>query len=53
VNRPNADFRGYAGTVANGVIYARQPVIALPGGQRSRIDRIVTADGEARALTAR
>jgi bifunctional enzyme CysN/CysC len=46
VNRPNADFRGYAGTVANGVIYARQPVIALPGGQRSRIDRIVTADGD-------
>jgi bifunctional enzyme CysN/CysC len=46
VNRPNLDFRGYAGTVANGVIYARQPVIALPGGQRSRIDRIVTADGD-------
>jgi len=46
VNRPTLDFRGYAGTVANGVIYAHQPVIALPGGQRSRIDRIVTADGD-------
>jgi sulfate adenylyltransferase subunit 1 (EFTu-like GTPase family) len=46
VNRPNLDFRGYAGTVASGAIYARQPVIALPGGHRSRIDRIVTADGD-------
>ena len=46
VTRPNLDFRGYAGTVANGVVYAHQPVIALPGGQRSRIARIVTADGD-------
>lgn len=46
VNRPNLDFRGYAGTVASGVIHARQPVIVLPGGQRSRIARIVTADGD-------
>jgi bifunctional enzyme CysN/CysC len=52
VNRPDPDFRGYAGTVANGVIYARQPVIALPGGQRSRIDRIVTADGNLAAAIA-
>jgi bifunctional enzyme CysN/CysC len=46
VNRPDPDFRGYAGTVAHGVIRARQPVIALPGGQRSRIARIVTANGD-------
>ena len=45
VTRPNLDFRGYAGTVGNGVMYAHQPVIVLPGGQRSRIARIVTADG--------
>ena len=46
VNRPNLDFRGYAGTVASGVMHVNQPVVALPGGQRSRIARIVTADGD-------
>jgi bifunctional enzyme CysN/CysC len=52
VMRPNLDFRGYAGTVANGMIYPRQPVIALPGGQRSHIHRIVTADGDLAAAGA-
>ena len=46
VNRPNLNFRGYAGTVASGVMHVNQPVMALPGGQRSRIARIVTADGD-------
>jgi bifunctional enzyme CysN/CysC len=46
VNRPDLDFRGYAGTVASGTIYAHQPIIALPGGQRSRIARIATSDGD-------
>ncbi len=52
VNRPNLDFRGYAGTVAGGVIHARQPVITLPGGQRSRIERIVTAEGDLSSAVA-
>jgi len=46
VSRPNLDFRGYAGTISSGVVYAHQPVIVLPGGGRSRIASIVTADGE-------
>ena len=46
VNRPNLDFRGYAGTVASGMMHVNQPVMALPGGQRSRIARIVSADGD-------
>jgi sulfate adenylyltransferase subunit 2 len=46
VNRPNQDFRGYAGTVASGVMHVNQPVVALPGGQRSRIARIIAADGD-------
>ena len=46
VNRPNLDFRGYAGTVCSGTAYANQPVIVQPSGARSRIARIVTADGE-------
>lgn len=45
VNRPNADFRGYAGTLASGTMRAGQPVVVLPGGRASRIARIVTADG--------
>jgi sulfate adenylyltransferase subunit 1 (EFTu-like GTPase family) len=45
VNRPSLDFRGYAGTIASGVVHAHQPVIVLPSRQRSRIASIVTADG--------
>jgi bifunctional enzyme CysN/CysC len=45
VNRPSLDFRGYAGSVASGVMYAHQPVVILPGGQPTRIAQIVTADG--------
>ena len=46
VNRPNLDFRGYAGTVASGVAKVGQAVAVLPGGTHSRITRIVTADGD-------
>lgn len=46
VNRPNLDFRGYAGSVASGVMHVNQPIMALPGRQRSRIARIITADGD-------
>lgn len=45
VNRPNLDFRGYAGTVASGEIHVNQAVRILPSGQLSRIESIVTADG--------
>ncbi len=46
VNRPNLDFRGYAGTIASGIARLGQPVAVMPGGQQSRIARIVTADGD-------
>ncbi|WP_342362502.1 sulfate adenylyltransferase subunit CysN [Terrarubrum flagellatum] len=46
VNRPNLDFRGYAGTVARGAVSVGAEVVALPSGRRSRIARIVTADGD-------
>ena len=45
VSRPNLDFRGYAGTVSGGTVRAGQPIVALPGGQRSRIASIVTPRG--------
>ncbi len=46
VNRPNLDFRGYAGTVAAGVLRVGQQIKVLPSGVTSSIARIVTFDGD-------
>jgi bifunctional enzyme CysN/CysC len=46
VNRPNQDFRGYAGTVASGQIKAGEPVVEATSGRTSKIAKIVTYDGE-------
>jgi len=46
VNRPNLDFRGYAGTVASGVLRVGQEIKVLPSGIMSTITRIVTFDGD-------
>ncbi|MEZ5459930.1 MAG: sulfate adenylyltransferase subunit CysN [Steroidobacteraceae bacterium] len=46
VNRPDASFRGYAGRIASGHIAVGDPVLVLPGGQRSRVARIVHASGD-------
>ncbi len=42
VNRPNADFRGYSGTVASGSVSPGDEVLALPSGRLTKIRRIVT-----------
>ncbi len=55
VNRPNAGFRGYTGTVAEGTIHPGDRVVVARTGQAANIARIVTLDGdrdEAQALTA-
>ena len=46
VNRPDASFRGFSGTVARGDVRVGDPVMVSPGGGRSRIARIVTFDGD-------
>ncbi len=46
VNRPNLDFRGYAGTVAAGVLRVGQAIKVLPSGIASTITRICTFDGD-------
>ncbi|GAB3534226.1 sulfate adenylyltransferase subunit CysN [Photobacterium alginatilyticum] len=46
VNRPNLDFRGFAGTVASGVVKAGDQIKALPSGKISTVERIVTFDGD-------
>ena len=46
VNRPNLDFRGFAGTIAAGRISAGDPVRILPSGVATSVARIVTMDGD-------
>ncbi|WP_294069504.1 sulfate adenylyltransferase subunit CysN [Sphingomonas sp.] len=46
VNRPNRDFRGFAGQVCSGRIAAGAEVRLLPSGRTTRIARIVTAEGD-------
>jgi len=51
VNRPDSEFRGYAGTVASGSIAPGDDVVVAASGQLSRVARIVTSDGDlARAV---
>jgi bifunctional enzyme CysN/CysC len=46
VNRPNLDFRGFAGTIASGVVHQGDQVRVLPSGRESTVTRIVTMDGD-------
>ena len=46
VNRPDASFRGYSGTVASGVVRPGDRVRALPSGLAATVERIVTMDGD-------
>ncbi|PAU78732.1 sulfate adenylyltransferase subunit CysN [Halovibrio salipaludis] len=46
VNRPNLDFRGFCGTIASGVVKPDDEVVALPSGRSTRVDRVVTFEGD-------
>ncbi|MET3712543.1 bifunctional enzyme CysN/CysC [Sphingomonas trueperi] len=46
VNRPNLDFRGFAGMIASGTIKPGDPVRILPSGRTSTIARIVAMGGD-------
>src|SRR5690606_25540905 len=46
VNRPNQDFRGFAGTIAGGVVRVGDEIRVAPSGRHSRVVRIVTHDGD-------
>lgn len=45
VNRPNLDFRGFAGTIASGEIRVGDSIQVLPSGKQSKVKEIVTFDG--------
>ena len=46
VNRPNLDFRGFAGLIASGSIRPGDPIRVLPSGKTSSIARIVSLEGD-------
>ena len=46
VNRPDSTFRGYSGTIASGVVRPDDTVIVLPSGNKSKVVRIVSMDGD-------
>ena len=46
VNRPNRDFRGFAGVIVSGTARVGDQVSVLPSGRRSQIARILVGDRE-------
>jgi bifunctional enzyme CysN/CysC len=46
VNRPNQEFRGFAGLIAGGRVSRGDPVRVLPSGRRSRVARILSGEGD-------
>lgn len=51
VNRPNLNFRGFAGTLASGLVRKGDDILVLPSGKSSRVKSIVTFDGELQKAT--
>ena len=46
VIRPDANFRGFAGQIASGVLVPGGEVLALPSQQRTRVKSIASFDGD-------
>ncbi len=46
VNRPNLDFRGFAGTIASGKVAQGDEVVVAKSGKTSRVKRIVAQGGD-------
>ena len=49
VHHPSEDFRGYSGMITKGVICPGDPVVVLPSGHETRVERVVTMDGDLEA----
>ena len=45
VNRPNADFRGYAGTVMSGTVKVGDQIVVAGSGQNSRVKELLQYEG--------
>jgi len=46
VNRPNLDFRGFAGTVVSGQVAPGDEITALPSMKTSKVKSVVTFEGD-------
>ncbi|MBN2631790.1 MAG: sulfate adenylyltransferase subunit CysN [Rhodobacteraceae bacterium] len=46
VNRPNLDFRGFAGQIGSGVVRPGDTIRVLPSGRTTTVKSIVTYDGD-------
>jgi len=46
VNRPDSTFRGYSGTIESGVIEPGAEIMVLPSRRTTKVERIVTMDGD-------
>ena len=46
VNHPNPEFRGFAGTIASGLVRPGDPLLVCPSNRPSTVDRIVGPDGD-------
>jgi bifunctional enzyme CysN/CysC len=46
VNRPNQNFRGFAGTIAAGSVQPGDAVVVLPSSRRSTVAKVFDANGE-------
>ena len=52
VNRPNQDFRGFAGTIASGTVHTGQAVVAAKSGRPSRVKGILVGAAERAVASA-
>jgi len=52
VNRPNLDFRGFAGTIVSGTVKTGDAIRVQPSGKTSSVERIVTQDGDLETAVA-
>ena len=52
VNRPNLDFRGFAGTVASGTVARGDEVVVAKSGRAARVKRIVAHGGDLQQAVA-
>ncbi len=52
VLRPNLDFRGFAGTIASGIVRVGDEIMSLPSRKTSKVKEIVTFDGNLQEAAA-
>ncbi|QNH20156.1 adenylyl-sulfate kinase [Xanthomonas sp. GW] len=52
VNRPNQQFRGFAGTLAAGQVRSGDAVVVLPSARRSTVARVLDGNGDVELAVA-